>query len=76
MCFDIQRVRVVCRLRRLKTKRLHGLTFGLILGDSWCVMVCVRLNIGLHGVDEACGVGEWFRLLSYYFCTSNENLIF
>ena len=38
------------RLRRRKTKRLHGLTFGLISGASRCVMVCIGLNIGLHGV--------------------------
>ena len=50
MCFDIQRVRCVLRLRRRKTKRLHGLTFGLISGASRCVMVCIGLNIGLHGV--------------------------
>lgn len=50
MCFDIQRVSSVWQLRRLKTKRLHGLTFGLILWASGGVMVCMGLNIGLHGV--------------------------
>lgn len=50
MCFDIQRVRSARQLRRLKTKRLHGLTFSLILWASRGVMVCVGLNIGLHEV--------------------------